>query len=125
MIQADHFYVGVSVALGLLCLVSIFLAGKYVPDKGTKNLLIVSLVLFAISGTTLAFCQHILRMSSVAYIGDLVGATDGRAFEQVSMFGSIAAAANIVEVLAVALCVLVVKKMISLRAGAQSEMGAE
>ena len=125
MIQAENFYIGVSATLGLVCLVSIFLAGKYVPDKGAKNLLIVSLILFAVSGAALAFCQQILRLSSVAYMGDLVGATDGKAFEQVGMFGSVAATANMVEIAAVALCVIVAKKMISLRASAQSEGGSE
>ncbi len=124
MIQAEHFYYGVNVVLGLACLVSIFLAGKYVSDKGTRTLLITALVLLIVSGATLSFCQHILRMVSLAFMGDLTGVTEG-AFETVGMFGSVATVASIVELAAVALFALVAKKLILLRAGAQSEGGAE
>ncbi len=125
MIQAEHFYIGVNVALGLACLGSIFLAFKFLPATGARKMLIAALVFLIVSGATLAVCQHILRMSSLAYIGDLYGVTDGRAFEKVSMFGPVAAAANVLEVAAVAFCVLIAKKLVSLRAGAQSEGGAE
>ena len=124
MIQAEHFYIAISAALGLVCLVSIFLAGKYIPDKGAKNLLIAALALFAVSAGTLAYCQRILRKSTIAYIADLYKVTEG-AFEQVGMFASIAAFADMAEAAAVVLCVLAVKKLISLRTGGQSEGGAE
>ncbi len=120
MIKADHFYIGVSVTLGLWCVVSIFLAGKYVPDKGAKRFLIVSLVLFAVSGAALAFCQHILRMLGPAQLADLAGVTEG-AFDKVVMFVPVAVVAQILEVAAVALCVFAGKKLVSLGAREQGE----
>ena len=124
MIQAEHFYYGVNVVLGLACLVSIFLAGKYVSDKGTRTLLITALVLLIVSGATISFCQQVLRKATWAFIGDLYGVTEG-AFETIGMFASISVAANILEVAAIWLSVLAAKKLVSLRAGAQSEGGAE
>lgn len=124
MIQAAHFYIGVNVVLGLVCLVSIFLALKYISDKGTRTLLITALVLLIVSGATLSFCQQVLRKASLAFMGDLTGVTEG-AFETIGMFGSVATVAGILEVAAVALIALVAKKLILLRAGAQSEGGAE
>lgn len=124
MIQAAHFYIGVNVVLGLVCLVSIFLALKFIADKGTRTLLITALVLLIVSGATLSFCQQVLRKATWAFIGDLYGVTEG-AFETIGMFGSVATVAGILEVAAVALIALVAKKLILLRAGAQSEGGAE
>lgn len=127
MISAEHFYIGVNVILGLVCLVSIFLAFTSVPANGGRNLLIVALVLFIVSGAGLTFIQHIVRMYALAYMGDVSGATKG-AFQQVDQIRQFLPIAEILEIAAVALCVLVGKRLVSLaaaEAGTQPKGGAE
>jgi len=124
MISMEHFYINVNVVLGLVCIASIILAFKFVSDKRSRNLLIVTLVLLIISGAMLSFCQKIFRLYAVAYMGDLAGATEG-AFEMVDQFRILLPIGNIFELAAIGLCVLVVKRLISLRTAGQSEGGTE
>jgi hypothetical protein len=127
MVTAEHFYIGVNVILGLVCLVSIFLAFTSVPANGGRNLLIVALVLFIVSGAGLAVIQHFFRMYALAYMGDLSGVTKG-AFQQVDQIRQFLPLAEILEVAAVALCVLVGKRLVLLaagEAGTQPKGGAE
>jgi hypothetical protein len=127
-IEAESFYIAMNVALGLACLVSIFFAFKFLPAKGARRMLITALVLLIVSGASLSFCQHILRLESLAAMGDSLGATEG-AVEAIGMFNYVADAANILEVVAIALCAFVAKKLVSLHPGAQAgqqpEGGAE
>jgi hypothetical protein len=121
MIGAEHFYIAVNVVLGLICVVSIFLAFKGVPASGGRTLLIVALILFTVSGASLAFIQHYFRMYALAYMGDLYGVTDG-AFQQIDQLRQLTPIAHALEIAAVALCVLAGKKLVSLGAGEQGEL---
>lgn len=127
MISAEHFYIGVNVILGLVCLVSIFLAFTSVPANGGRYLLIVALVLFIISGAGLTVIQHFFRLYALAYMGDVSGVTKG-AFQQIEQVRQFLPFAEILEIVAVALCVLVGKRLVSLaagEAGIQPKGGAE
>ena len=95
MISMEHFYINVNVVLGLVCIASIIHA-----------------------------IQKIFRLYAVAYMGDLAGATEG-AFEMVDQFRILLPIGNIFELAAIGLCVLVVKRLISLRTAGQSEGGTE
>jgi len=118
MISAELFYIVVNVVLAAVCVVSIVLAFKYVPDKGIRNLLIVALVLLILSGGALSFCQKIFRLYSVAYMGDMYGVTDG-AVQKVDQFRILLPIGNMFELMAIALCAFVGKKLITLRTGEQ------
>ena len=122
MIQAQQFYVAVNVVLGLMCVVSIFLAVKYVPVNGGRNILILALVLLILSGAALSFCQFIFRFYALAYMADLATEAEGT-FESVDRFRFLLPVGNILEVVAICLCALVGKKMISLRVAGQEGGG--
>ena len=124
MIEAEHFYVAVNVVLGLMCLVSIFLAVKYVPVNGGRNILILALVLLILSGAALSFCQYIFRFYALAHMADIATEAEGT-FEKVDKFRNLLPVGNIFEVVAIGICALVGKKMISLRVAGQSEGGEE
>jgi hypothetical protein len=118
MIEAQHFYVAVNVVLGLMCVVSIFFAVKYVPVNGGRNILILALVLLILSGAALSFCQYVFRFYALAHIADIATKAEGT-FESVDRFKNLLPVGNIFEVLAIGICALVGKKMISLRVAGQ------
>ena len=68
----------------------------------------------------MAFMQHVFRMYALAYMGDLYGVTDG-AFQQIEQIRQFAPIAPIFELIAVILCVLAGKKLVSLAAGEQGK----
>jgi hypothetical protein len=122
MIAAQEFYIAVNVVLGLMCVVSIFLAVKHVPVNGGRNILILALVLLILSGAALSFCQFIFRFYALAYMADVATEAEGT-LEKVKRFSILLPIGNILEVVAIGICALVGKKMISLRVAGQSEGG--
>lgn len=128
MITAQQFYIVVNVVLGLMCVVSIFLAVKYVPANGGRGMLILALLLFILSGAALSFCQYIFRFYALAHMADLAANTEGSAdgtFAKVDQFRILLPIGGILEVVAICLCAVVGKKMISLQVAGQPEGGAE
>jgi len=121
MIGAEQFYIAINVIIGVACLVSIFLAIRYVPANGGRGMLILALVLLIISGAIMSFCQHIFRLYSVAHMADL--STGAEHFKEVDIFRNLLPLGNILEVVAIGLFALVARKMVSLGVAAQAEGG--
>jgi hypothetical protein len=126
MVSAQSFYIGVNVVLGLMCVVSIFLAVKHVPVNGGRNMLILALVLLILSGAALSFCQYIFRFFALAHMADLAaneaGSEDGT-FAKIEKFGHLQTIGTIFEIVAICICAVVGRKMIALRVGGKSEGG--
>ncbi len=124
MLTAKNIYIAVNVVLGVACLVSIFLAPKFVPDKKLRVMLIVALVAMILAGSSLTVCQKFFRLYALAHVGDLVGATQG-AFERLDKLRILSPIGSLLELTAVGLLTFVGRGLISLRVGEQSEGGSE
>jgi hypothetical protein len=124
MISAEHYYFAVSAVLALACLAGIFLAGKHIPEKRLRTLMIVALVFMILSTGILSLCQKVFRYLDLAAAGDAVGATQG-AFAKVDQFRFLFPFGNLFELAAIGIFLFVAKQVISLRAGDRSEGGSK
>ena len=124
MLSAANIYIAVNVVLGIVCLVSIFLAPKSIPVKQLRVMLIVAFVAMILAGFSLTVCQKFFRLYALAYVGDAIGATEG-AFEALDRFIILSPIGSLLELTAVGLLTFVGRGLISLRVGEQSEGGSE
>ena len=124
MIPSTYVYNGVNLILGVVCLVSIILAFKAIPDKRGRLFLIVGCLLIILSGALLVFCLKVFKMYTLAWTATALRA-EGKedAFETVLMFKDLSLLGYVMEVAALGLFAGVAKRLVSLRPGeaAQSE----
>jgi len=124
MITSTSMYNGVNLILGVICLVSIILAFKAIPDKRVKLFLVLACVLIIFSGALLMFCLKVFKMYTLAWTASTLR-VEGKedAFEQVLMFKDLSLVGYILEVAAIGLFAGAAKRLISLKAGRETEGG--
>ncbi len=120
MITGENVYFSVNTVLALTGIVSIVLAFKLIPDKRSRNLLILAFLLITVVGILMPICLKIYRMAPLASISDTMKRSEGLT-QKVARFQDLAMLGYVFEVVAVGVFMSVARKFVSLRAAEQPE----
>jgi hypothetical protein len=124
MISSHVMYNGVNVVLAVACLISLFLVSKFVPDKRTRTLLIVALILMFLSAPALIMGLRIFKITPAAVLGDGLGMTDG-ASDMTKNFRYVGLLGSLCELIAIVLFAAAAKRLFSPRAEEPAEEPSE
>lgn len=125
MLTSKLLYNGVSIALGVVCLVSIALAFRSFPDKSPKKPFIIGLVLMLLTSILMPVCLHFVKLHSAAQLGVAAGRVDKEVLEMIYRIADLATVGSVLELLAVILLVGVSKTLILQHVAKQAEGGVE
>ena len=122
MIPSSYVYNGVNLILGVVCLISIILAFKMIPDKRVRLFLIIAAVLIIVSGGLMSFCLNVFKMLAPAEAADFLrinGSTDS--VKKVLFFKDLSLLGNLFEVVALGLFAGIAKRLVSLKGIEETE----
>lgn len=122
MITSAFVYNGVNLVLAIACLVSVLLVFRYIPDKRARVLLVVAFLLVILNGGISSVCLNVSKYFEVAYAGEALGKAPPGTFDKVNFYKyDLSRFANILELVAVGIMVIVSEKLASLRNSGQKE----
>lgn len=121
MLSSALLYNGVSIALGVTCVVSIALAFRSIQDKGPKKLFILSLVLLLLTSILMPICLKIVKLHSAAQLGVAVGKVEQATLDMIYRIADLATIVSVLELLAIILLVGVSKRLILQHVARRSE----
>ncbi|MBI4832791.1 MAG: hypothetical protein HY801_14820 [Candidatus Lindowbacteria bacterium] len=117
MLTSVALFKGVNLILAVVCLLSIFLVFKFVPNKRARNLLIVAFVLIIFANGVFWFCMKVWKLYEIASGGELLGKAPPGTANKVIFIRNMAQLGNVFEAVAAILFVLVSKTFISRASG--------
>ncbi len=121
MLTSASLYNGVSIALGVTCVVSIALAFRSIQDKGPKKLFIISLVLLLLTSILMPICLKVVKLHAPAQLGVAAGKIEQATLDMIYRFGDLATIGGVLELLAIILLVGVSKRLILQHVARRSE----
>jgi hypothetical protein len=128
MIAGKIMFNGVNVIFALTGIVGIVLAFKLIPDKRSRNFLIVAFLFMILGGILMPACYFVSKFMPVAGLADMVGKTEGFS-DKLAPIKYLYVFGFLFEAMAMALIAGVTKKMLALRtadgSGVAEQSGGE
>jgi len=128
MITGGLMFNGVNAIFALTGIVGIVLAFKLIPDKRSRNLLIVAFSLITLGGILMPVCFYFSKLKPIGNLADAFGGYEGLG-DKFAFFRYLSLLGFLFEAIALALFAGATKKILALRtadgSGAAEQSGGE